>query len=58
MTWRHVFDAKHESLRNLDQVAQLAFKCGYKFFAFNGDIYFLDSAGNIYKTGLEVKDVQ
>ena len=58
MTWRDVFDCKEEAhmQSRLENYAELAWRSGYKFLAFDGEIYFKpDLSTNPTKTGLTVE---
>jgi hypothetical protein len=55
-----VFDAKIGSMYdNLITSAVVARRCGYRFIAFNGDIFFIsDDLGTVIETGLTVEDMR
>ena len=40
MTWRAVLDVKNLTMKRSD-MAEMCHKLGYRFFAFNGEIYFV-----------------
>lgn len=54
MSWRDVFDCKIPYTYP-DDAARKAFECGYKFFAWNGQVLFvLNEKGNWAHTGIQV----
>ena len=58
MSWRHVFDCKI-LFSYPDEAAKLAAQCGYKFFAWNGEIHFILSPdGKWAKTGIKVEELK
>ena len=55
MTWRDVFDCKVR-YKTVVEAALKAKECGYKFLAFNADIYFIsDETGKPELTGITVE---
>ena len=59
MTWREVLDAKNLALKR-DEMAEICVKLGYRFFAFNGCIYFVPNAAPAmaFDTGLLVDSLK
>ena len=57
MNWRHVFDCKINYKYPTD-AAKKAAECGYKFFAWNGDVLFItDEDGSYMETGIRVENL-
>lgn len=57
MSWIHVLDCK-KYWGSLDTFAAFASQSGYRFFNWNGSIYFILSSGLYEDTGLTVEDVK
>jgi uncharacterized protein YigE (DUF2233 family) len=53
MNWKHVFNSAHKAWRHIDKAREAANGSGYKFFAFNGVIYW---TADCTDTGLHVED--
>ena len=54
LSWIDVFyPHKFEGVK-LEVVGTKAFENGYRFFAFNGSLYFVDDQGNIHDTGKKI----
>jgi len=58
MSWRYVFDSKLLAGSTKDEIINLTYLSKYKFFNFNGNIYFLASKTLAYPTGLTVRDMK
>lgn len=54
MTWKEVLNASANLSNSQQDMIELCLKSGYKFFAWNGQIYFVNSAGTMFETGLTV----
>lgn len=55
MTWKHVFNTNHKMWHDRDDARKGALQAGYKFFAFNGGIYWCADDSD---TGLKVSDIE
>jgi len=55
MSWKFVFRS-HILMGNYDNVVKLARASYYKFFTFNGDVYFI-TKNSEEKTGISIEDL-
>lgn len=56
MSWKHVFDCK-KLYEYRDHIAKAANLAGYKFFLYDGNVYFVDKRYTYHETGLRVEDL-
>ena len=55
MSWRDVFDCKTGIHKDKDAAALVAIQCGYRFMAWNSDVFYLAWAtGEAMPTGIKV----
>lgn len=58
MTWKDVMNtSRMKPGTRREEAVDLAMKIGYKFFSWNGRIYFIDSGGTIHNTDLRISDL-
>lgn len=60
MSWKFVIRSGFNAGTSIDAVARWAVTTGYKFFLFNGDVYFigiLEEGIQEFKTGIIVEDL-
>ncbi len=56
MSWRYVYDTNGH-YNTLPGAAEAVHKTPYKFFCFNGEVYFIIPNGEYYATRLTVDDL-
>lgn len=55
LTWIDVYyPHKAAAGERVEVIGTKAFESGYRFFAFNGSLYFIDDRGNIHETGKQI----
>ena len=58
MNWRNVLDCRKASWESVQEAATVAARCGYKFIAWDDEVYFvLSENGDSRSTGIHVDDV-
>lgn len=56
MSWKFVFNSNN-ICGTKEHVAKVARECGYKFFTFNGDVFFVDRNRIVHETDITTKDL-
>lgn len=56
MSWKFVFNNQHLEAKTMCQTAEIAENAGYKFFTFNGLVFFVYDK-KYFTTGLTVQDL-
>ena len=57
MSWKFVTRTGLLAGDDFQKAKEIAGQTGYRFFLWHGDVYFLDSFGNAYNTGLTIDDL-